>query len=924
MKLFKKITLLSLAALTALGMGVASACVNDVTSSSSSSLEEVEEQDYVCRVKVENATGYGFKGVEVALYDGETEIRSEKTNSDGYATFAASEIEIGRYTVRLSGVPEGYDLADPEANYKIEAWKGFQLDVELEPQGLLSNELPQTNYKLGDVMHDFTLTTSDGDIFTLSEVLKEKEMVLINFWATWCGPCKQEFPAMNNAYIQYRDKIEVLAISTDDDMDAVKDFRSQNGLQFKMTSDLDSGTSLKRFFPSAGIPLSVMVDRYGVITFYHAGSMTEAKDFTSRFDKFLGEDYEPTIIVGSGDVGGDSGGNEGGSNLIAPTVPAPSAEKIKDVLANGSNDFAFYWQPKTNETTDPYSWPWLVSEDNSSVYSPIAAQSIHGNYSTLCASFTAGPGDAIFFDYLINSESTDILHVLVDGVPTQRFSGAQVITDGSNELKWTENYGGYYFKEDSDLEGEHEIVFLYIKDGDTSIDRESAILKNLRLERDVDPDSLNSIVFRHAANIENTDANAKTLYKHYITPVFNQTDGYYHVGSADGPLLFANLMLSSRWSDATVWSLAYSNYIVAEGYNFSDDVEDHAWAASQSIPGYEFLNGYAPVTEDLKELLEYATRISKQSFGISSDNKEIMTKHWAGDWHENEWLEICSYYDNYGTAKPVDDPMKTITFHAAVQVYEGENTANILYNMVPRGFKYKFIPEKDGVYNIYSTAELNAYADPVCFYFGDDTKTYEYYDEVLHSQVGDGNFNFHVYMEAGKTYYFAMATYADVSGSYNFHIDYYEGDYKYLTNCATYEVFNEVTQETYLADSVDYAYDEENDVYRVRNKDGSLGSIIYVDMLLPTMFFQSNSLYETAKNALLSYAEQDRAFYVNGTDYSGVIAEYGHRSYFAKEYEGYVPLNQELFEALEAITGKFDGIENSWQMLCYYEVVLGK
>ncbi len=914
MKLFKKITLLGLAALTAFSMGVVSACTDAGSSSSSG---EVEEKDFLCRVKVENATGYGFKGVEVALYDGDTEVRAEKTNSDGYATFTASEIELSKYTVRLSDVPNGYDLADPDATYTIEAWKGFQLDVELEPQGVLPNEVPRENYNLGDVVHDFSVTTSDGGTFTLSEVLQEKEMVMINFWATWCGPCKQEFPAMNNAYIQYRDKIEILAISTDDSMEEVKNFRSQNGLQFKMTSDLDSGTALKRFFPSAGIPLSVMIDRYGVITFYHAGSMTEAKDFTSRFDKFLGEDYRPTIIVGSGDVSGDDDGDEGGSNLIAPTVSAPSTEKIKDVLANGSNDFEFYWTAK-DEDVDPYSWPWLISEDNSSIYSPIASQSIHGNYSTLCASFTAGPGDAIFFDYLVNSETTDILHVLVDGVPTQRFSGAQVL-DESNQLKWTENYGGYYFKNDgSDFEGTHEIIFLYIKDGDTSIDRESAMLKNLRIERNADPTTLNSTVFRHAANIENTEKDAETLYKHYITPVFNTTDGYYHVGSENGPLLFANLMLSSRWSDTSVWLLAYSNYIITEGYNFCDDIEDHAWAASQSIPGYEFLNGYVPVTEDLKELLYYTTKSEAIVGG------EEGYKHWSGAWHENEWLELCSYYDNYGTAKPVGDPMKTITFHAAEQVYEGENTANILYNMVPRGFKYKFIPEKDGVYNVYSTAELNAYADPVCFYFGEDTKTYEYYDEVLHSQVGDGNFNFHVYMEAGKTYYFAMATYADVAGSYKFHIDYHEGEYKYLTNCATYEVFNEVTNETYLADSVDYAYDEKNDVYRVRNKDGSLGSVIYVDMLLPTMFFQSNSLYDTAKNALLNYEEKDRAFYVDGTDHSDVIARYGHAAHFAKDYEGYVPLNQELFETLEAITGKFDGIENSWQLLCYYEVVLGK
>jgi len=59
---------------------------------------------------------------------------------------------------------------------------------------------------LGKPFQDFTVTDIDGNTFTLSEALKDHEAVLINFWATWCGPCRSEFPAINKVYEEYKDK----------------------------------------------------------------------------------------------------------------------------------------------------------------------------------------------------------------------------------------------------------------------------------------------------------------------------------------------------------------------------------------------------------------------------------------------------------------------------------------------------------------------------------------------------------------------------------------------------------------------------------------------------------------------------------------------------------------------------------------------
>ena len=96
---------------------------------------------------------------------------------------------------------------------------------------------------LGQAVPDFTAEDTEGNTFSLSEALKDHEAVLINIWATWCPPCRQEFPDLNEAYEQYKDRVAFIALSSErnDTLSVIADFRTENGITFPMGRESGTG-----------------------------------------------------------------------------------------------------------------------------------------------------------------------------------------------------------------------------------------------------------------------------------------------------------------------------------------------------------------------------------------------------------------------------------------------------------------------------------------------------------------------------------------------------------------------------------------------------------------------------------------------------------------------------------------------------------
>ena len=118
----------------------------------------------------------------------------------------------------------------------------------------------------------------DGDVFTLSKALEEKQTVLINLWATWCGYCTLEFPYLQEALARQSDTVAAICLSIEpqDTPDAIRAYAEENGLTLPMGSAV--GTGLESY-ADEGVPVTIAVDREGCVTAVHLGALSSAEDF---------------------------------------------------------------------------------------------------------------------------------------------------------------------------------------------------------------------------------------------------------------------------------------------------------------------------------------------------------------------------------------------------------------------------------------------------------------------------------------------------------------------------------------------------------------------------------------------------------------------------------------------------------------------
>ncbi|MDD3839741.1 MAG: TlpA disulfide reductase family protein [Clostridia bacterium] len=122
---------------------------------------------------------------------------------------------------------------------------------------------------------DFELTTLEGEVVKLSDY--RGKVVMLNFWATWCGYCTVEMPEIQQAHEKYQQDLQVLAVnlttSEKNGVQDVVDYIDKEGYTFTVPLD-EQGVSTT-MYGVRGIPVTYFIDKQGYVAFSHPGPMTK-------------------------------------------------------------------------------------------------------------------------------------------------------------------------------------------------------------------------------------------------------------------------------------------------------------------------------------------------------------------------------------------------------------------------------------------------------------------------------------------------------------------------------------------------------------------------------------------------------------------------------------------------------------------------
>ena len=120
----------------------------------------------------------------------------------------------------------------------------------------------------GQAAPDFVLKSSTGDNLRLSEY--RGDVVMVNFWATWCGPCRQEMPLLDELYSRYeRVGFSLLGVNIDDDSRKAMNMVSDLGVSFPVL--FDARKEVSKLYEVEAMPVTVLIDREGTIRYVHHG-----------------------------------------------------------------------------------------------------------------------------------------------------------------------------------------------------------------------------------------------------------------------------------------------------------------------------------------------------------------------------------------------------------------------------------------------------------------------------------------------------------------------------------------------------------------------------------------------------------------------------------------------------------------------------
>ena len=911
-------------------------------------------------VSVKSVGGAGIGDALVSVYGkGNKPLRQGRTDKNGDLVVY---LEPGTYELKVAGLPAGYTLSE-DNTFALSA-TSYETTVNALSTVIASEAPADKVYAVGDVMYDFTIQARVWDsedsqlktqLLSLSTLLGQKKAVVLNFWATWCTPCAAEFPAIDNAYPDYADDIAFIAIDGDvTDTNNKMDKFFQDNLGSYPSFAYGLAPEVKQHFSMSGIPTTVCIDRYGVVCYQDTGSQTSDAVWRRLFARWSADDYVQDFTTD--DVNGD-----GASSFLPPSAGNPPPEEQSNNLLKRVNDnsypFGYYGEHNTEDAE--YSWPWNILETVEDGYYLFPTNSTYDNtFATIYSDFTTTEDyDTLVFEYKTSCEAYDVLYVIIDDMVMWQFSGVM--------SEWKTCYA-YVSK---DHVTTHRLGLLWVKDREGKEGDDTVKIRNVRLAHHDEIASAGPADGIDLPRYTSWGTKTDGKYNHYAD-VALRDDGYYHIdaeeyNSETEPYLFADLFNATNFSGKSI-----SDYAVDGAFKYADRDDTDAITEYLMVANNSALPGLIPVNAQLQALLDR------------------FCEHMSADYHGQQWLQICMYFDHYGNGKGLTDadrnPVLGLSYATAYDAFDifhdGGSEEDPYLNyvtvdrlIVPRGIKYKFVPQESGVYRIETQPGIyvgdseeddekdewiGTAGDTLSWIFIRSAAEPLYSSDNMREDAAQSTCRMTYYMDAGQEYYLAFA-FADfyVEGTFTFTVKHLGENYDLWSHAAPgFYTFDEFSEDFKILvpgyvhpvrGNDGFYYNAKKDAegnYLLNAKgeyEADTSTPIYIDFLHTTYLLDLvalDQLLDPKNENDVARAESFKSI-IGQEDYDNLkkylpVAKDGSLGPCPGEsldqlspYYGFVKANQEIVNILTRMAEHegygFAGVSNQWLMMAYYFEHLG-
>ncbi len=160
------------------------------------------------------------------------------------------------------------------------------LAIALTLSFFLGAALPAMALRAGSRAPEIGLRDTAGQMVRLSEL--RGKVVLVDFWASWCGPCREEVPFLNRLQEQFGDDLVIVGVNIDRDESNMRSFMRRTPMQFRVVHDSGGERIAERYGPPR-MPSSYIIDQRGVVRYVHAGfRASDASEIEAHVRELVG------------------------------------------------------------------------------------------------------------------------------------------------------------------------------------------------------------------------------------------------------------------------------------------------------------------------------------------------------------------------------------------------------------------------------------------------------------------------------------------------------------------------------------------------------------------------------------------------------------------------------------------------------------